>query len=415
MTADGTSEPTPNGTEPSTRPRAATHVLLGLAVLAIGAVVAWLTFSTTEGVGQREAPERSPRLVRVETAQPGRHQVTVTAWGETRPARTLTLRPRVAGRVSEVSPALEAGSVVTAGDTLLQLDRTDHRLALDRARTALTQAEADLELEKGQQAIARREYELLDQQVSDAERALILRKPQLATARADVEAAETDVTDARLALERTAVTGPFDALVRSDSVSVGAEVTTGTDLAELVGIDRWWVELAVPVNALEWLRFPGPDSEGSTVRLRHQGIWPQGVHREGRIVRLLGELEEEGRLARVLVAVDDPLARAQDSDQPRLLLGSFMQGAIEGRTLDAAVALDPDWLRSGSTVWLMGDDDRLVMRDVEVAYRDAERALVTDGLETGDRIVTTQLTTPAEGMPLRVEDEATGGDDTDGD
>lgn len=415
MTADDTSDDTPNGLDRSPRPRAATHALLGLAVLVIGAVVAWLMFNTTEEVGQREAHERAPRLVRVEVAQPDRHQVTVTAWGETRPARTLTLRPRVAGRVAEVSPALEAGSVVARDDTLLQLDRTDYRVALDRARSALTRAEADLRLERGQQAVARREFELLDQQVSDAERALILREPQLATARADVEAAEADVADARLALERTGVTAPFDALVRSESVAVGAEVTTGTDLAELVGIDRWWVELAVPVNALEWLRFPGPDREGSTVQLRYQGVWPQDVHREGRVVRLLGDLEEEGRLARVLVAVDDPLARTDGNDRPRLLLGSFIQAAIAGRTLERAVAVDPDWLRSGNTVWLMDADDRLVMREVAVAYRDAQRALVTSGIEAGDRIVTTQITTPAEGMPLRVEENAAGGDDTDGD
>lgn len=397
------------------RARTATHALLGLALLATGGGVAWLMMGTTADVGQREPPERAARLVEITTAQPGRHEVTITAWGEIRPARSLSLEPRVAGRIAEISPRFEAGNIVTADETLIRLDRTDRQLALERARTALTQAEADLALERGEQAVARREFELLDrEEVSDAERALMLRQPQFERARADVEAAQTDVTDARLALERTMIDAPFDALVRSEDVAIGAEVATGEELARLVGLERWWVELAVPVTALQWLRFPGPNQEGSEVALHYDGVWSPDVQREGRLLRLLGDLEEDGRLARVLVEVDDPLARGASANGPRLLLGGFMQARIRGRALDDAFALDPDWLHGGDTVWLMDANDELVMREVTVAYRDAERALVTGGLAAGDRIVTTRLTTPAEGMPLRVGDETGDTDERDG-
>ncbi|BES70597.1 hypothetical protein RE428_16150 [Marinobacter nanhaiticus D15-8W] len=381
------------------------QVLVCLIVLVLGGGIAWLFLGTADDAGRQQPAERSKRLVEVQVAERQPHTVTVTAWGQVTPSRSLNLTPRVSGRVTELARDFEAGSVLAAGEQLLQLDAQDYELSLTRARSALTQAQADLTLEQGQQAVAQREYELLGEDVSDAERALILRRPQLDTARAVVASAEADLADARLDLQRTEIQTPFEALVLSRDVAEGAEVSTSTTLAELVGVKTWWVELSVPVNALKWLSFPGQGSEGSTVTLRYESVWPSHVTRQGRVVRLLGQLEEGGRMAQVLVAVDDPLARLPgNEDQPRLLLGAYIRGEIQGRTIEGAVALQPEWIHANNTVWLMDENDGLAMRKVDIAYRDAERVLVTEGIEDGDRIVTSQISVVTEGMPLRVQE-----------
>ncbi|WP_165855519.1 efflux RND transporter periplasmic adaptor subunit [Marinobacter sp. JSM 1782161] len=381
------------------------QAVLCLGVLVAGAGIAWLLLGTAEEAGRQPPAERSKRLVEIEVAERRSHQVTVTAWGQVQPSHALTLTPRVSGRVVSLADNFDAGSVLASGESLLQLDPRDYELALTRARSALTQARADLSLEQGQQAVAQREYELLGENVSDAERSLILRRPQLETAQAAVAAAEADLAEARLNLERTGITAPFEAMVLSRAVAEGAEVSTGTTLAELVGVDTWWLELTVPVNALKWVRFPGSDSKGSTVQLRYEGVWPTDVSREGRVVRLLGQLEEGGRMAQVRVAVQDPLARGSgQANQPRLLLGAYVRGEIQGAAVPDAVALQPEWVHSGNIVWLMDDNDELAMRQVTIAYRDGERVLVTDGIEDGDRIVTSQISVVTEGMPLRVQE-----------
>lgn len=381
------------------------QALVCLIVLVLGVGIAWLFLGTADDAGRQRPAERSKRLVEVQVAERQHHTVTVTAWGQVTPSRSLTLTPRVGGRVTEVASDFEAGSVLAAGEPLLQLDARDYELSLTRARSALTQAQADLALEQGQQAVAQREYDLLGEDVSDAERALILRRPQLDTAQAAVASAEADLADARLDLQRTDIQTPFEALVLSRDVAEGAEVSTTTTLAELVGVKTWWVELSVPVNALKWLRFPGPESEGSTVTLRYESVWPSHVTRQGRVVHLLGQLEEGGRMAQVLVAVDDPLAlQSGNEDQPRLLLGAYIRGEIQGHAIEDAVALQPEWIHTNNTVWLMDDNGELAMRKVHIAYRDAERVLVTEGIEDGDRIVTSQISVVSEGMPLRVQE-----------
>ncbi|KAB7627657.1 efflux RND transporter periplasmic adaptor subunit [Alkalilimnicola sp. S0819] len=382
--------------------RRALLTLIPLLVLGGALLIASRLLETSPQAGRRPPPERQARLVQVEPAQRFQERITLTAWGVVKPARELHLRAQLNARVASVADALDPGVRVGAGTVLVQLEQADFRLALANARADLTRAQADLALEMGQQAVARREYELLGSDVSEQERRLMLREPQLASARAAVAAAENRVAEAELALRRTRINAPFPALVVERQAAPGSLVSSGTDLARLVGVERWWVELAVPVNALRWLEFPTANGEpGSRVRLYDQAAWGEGVYREGRLIRLYGGVEEQGRLARLLVEVSDPLA-SQTTDAPPLLLGSFLEARISGRRLDDAIAVDPAWLRGGDRVWVMGPDDRLDMRPVEVLHRGRERVLLRGELRPGERIVTTPISGAAQGMPLRL-------------
>ncbi|MDT8342760.1 MAG: HlyD family efflux transporter periplasmic adaptor subunit, partial [Longimicrobiales bacterium] len=164
------------------------------------------------------------------------------------PARVVELHPRVSGEVVWVSGQLAPGGRLRQGETLLRLDTTDYELALQRLRTHLARAEADLAVEQGNQAIARREFELLGEVVGEADQSLLLRKPQLDAARATVDGVQAEIARAEVELERTTLRVPFNALVRSRAVDVGARVTQSTVLATLVGTDTYWVEAAVPVR-----------------------------------------------------------------------------------------------------------------------------------------------------------------------
>jgi len=52
-------------------------------------------------------------------------------------------------------------------------------------------------------------------------------------------------------------------------------------------------------------------------------------------------------------------------------------------------------------------DGKLEVRTVKVAFKGRRTALVTDGLSPGELIVTTPISAPVDGMPLRV---ASGGE-----
>ncbi|MBX3178111.1 MAG: efflux RND transporter periplasmic adaptor subunit [Candidatus Hydrogenedentes bacterium] len=379
--------------------------LVPVAILAAGAGAVYAMMKTAPQP-QRAPQQRQARLVDVTMADHTSQRLRVEAAGRVLAAREITLNPQVAGEIVEISSALVPGGHFDAGDLIVRIDPADYELAAKMRQAELTQMEARRVLERANQDVARREYEVLGESLNDEEKSLVLREPQLAAAAADVAAARAMLEDAHLDLQRTTVTAPFDAQVVEKFVDRGTRLTTQTPIVRLVGTDVYWVELAVQQGDLPWIALPEGDAPGSPVVLRQPSVWGPDASREGRVIRLLPALTEQGNMARVLVEVHDPLClEPENEDKPRMLVGQFLSAEIEGRVLDHVVVLDRAYLRNGDFVWIMDQEDKLDIRPVDIAYRGVERVLIRGGIEDGERIVTTDIAAVAAGMNLRVAGE----------
>lgn len=366
--------------------------LLCVLVLGVGVFIAVRFVQTRPKPPQRPPAAISP-LVEVMTVQAGPETVVVRVMGNVVPSRQTLIRPEVSGVVREVSPDFLPGATVKAGAPLLRLKDEDFRLAVSARQADLDSAQAALDLELGYQKVARHELELLQKSGKALEDSdLALRKPQLAQARAKVLQAGTALDQARLDLGRTTVTAPFTALVLEKEVDIGSRVGLTDTLATLVDASEYWVEATIPVDRLPWVFLPAKGSPGSSVLVRSQA---SGAQREGRILRLRGDLEDQGRLARVLVSLPRPL---ETSPAP-ILLGEYVRLDIQGRRLEQVVRLPRSALRENDTVWAV-QNGTLDIRPVAVAWRDTETVLVENGLASGDVIVTSELATPIQDMPL---------------
>lgn len=379
--------------------RAAGRVAAPLLILTgAGAVAAYLIATRPEPA--REPPAPRGALVEARTVHRRPHRLDVTAYGTVVPARTLTVRPQVSGRVARVHPHLAPGGRVRAGELLFEIERDEYALAVREARTALGRARARLEVERGRHAVARREWRRFGDAIpaDGAEPALAQRLPQLREARLAVEAAAARLDRARLALDRTRVRAPFDAFVRDESVELGQLVDPGVPVATLVGTRTFWVEVAVPVDRLAVIALPGAgDAEGARATVVHEGT-AGDVVRPGRVVQLRGDLEPNGRMARLLVAIEDPFGAP---GVPPLLVGSFVRVDLEGARVEPLIAVPRAALRDGREVWVYAGG-RLDIRRPEIAWGLPDVVLVRDGLADGDRIVTSRIPAPVEGMRLRL-------------
>lgn len=380
--------------------------LMPVSVLLAGAVVAMLLMQTGPSA-KREPPPRQARLVETQPVVFGTARTRIEAMGTVIPAESVTLQPQVSGEIIAVSDDLEPGGLLRAGDELLRIDPQDYELAVLQRESEVAQAESALRLELGQQAIAKREFELLNETMEEEDRDLVLRKPQLESVRAQLALARASLKKAKLDLQRTRVTAPFNAIVESRPVEVGSRVTMTNTLAMLAGTDTCWVEVSVPVKELQWISVPrGNEATGSRVRISNPAAWGEGVSREGRVIRLAGDLEKEGRMARLIVEADDPFAlKPESSDRPIMLMDSYVSVEIEGRQLEDVAAIAREHLRDGDRLWIMGADDTLEIRKVDIAFRGHDRIFVTQGVEGGERLVVTDLAAPVAGMPLRMKGE----------
>ena len=378
-----------------------------LLILLVGLVLSGVVAATGPKAPRRQ-PQRQARLVEVTPLEVADAQVAVEALATVQPALEVRLQAQVGGQVIYVSPHLIPGGRFAEGDTLLRIDPREYEFAARQRESDLARADQALKLEESQQEIARREYELMADVIDEGDAELVLRGPQLETARAAYDAALAALEQARLNLERTTVVAPMNAIVEDRLVDRGGIVAANTVLATLLGTDACWVEALVAADDLVWIETPQTGgSGGSVARVRQGALWDDGVWREGRVLGRSRSLDEQGRMVRVIVEVPDPFSlRRANVAAPALLMGSFVDVEILGQTIADAVVVDRRYVHDGNRVWLMDKEGNLRIRAIEPVYTGEGHVFVTDGLEAGERLVTSYLSAPVEGMPLRVKGDA---------
>ncbi len=387
------------------------HFFMPLTALACGIVITMYLLKTSPEAKPRKRPPTAT-LVEVKTLVAGPQKTVVQAMGEIIPAREIELKPRVTGEIIGLSDEFLPGGYFSAGQKILQIDPADYELVVEQLESEAEKAESDLLVEMGNQRIAEKELLLLNEKVSAEEQALILRKPQLAKLQATKVSAEARLAKARLDLQRTEILTPFNAVISARNVNVGTRVNESTVLARLVGSDVFWLRLTLPVEQLQWLNIPDSGSEtGASVRIFSQGTNVTDKYRTGKVIRLAASLEEQGRMAQLLVEIEDPLSRLpENKGKAKLLLGSYVRAEIEGIGIPQGITIARAHVHDGNKVWLMDDDGLLEIREIEVAFRNREEVIIHQGLEDGERIVISALSSPITGTPLRLEDNADAGE-----
>jgi RND family efflux transporter MFP subunit len=378
-------------------------------LLAAGGLAAVWFF--TEPTAKRSgASKKTAMLVDVVEVNRGTYRPNIAAQGTVEASKDIVLRPQVGGLIEDLDSSFVPGGQLDKGEQLLRIQQADYRNTLAQRKSELREAQSQLAVEKGRHQAAMAEYERFGEKLPPEKKARVLRKPQLQAAKERVNAARAAVDQAKLDLRRTTVEAPFDARVIRRDINVGSEVAQGDSLGRLIGIDEYWVGVEFPLSKLQWLRFPGKENEGARAKIRNQEAWPAKTHRTGRLFKRVGVLDEDTRMARVLVAVDDPLALDKDSEKPPLTIGEFVEVEIRGKKLQNVMRLDRDYLRQDETVWVM-EDEKLRVKEVDVVVRDEHHAYISEGLTDGAKVVATNISTVVEGAPLRLSSDEEDGSD----
>ena len=379
------------------------NLFISLLVIFLGLGVAtYITHKAPKA--QKRAPVKAIPVVEVQVVEPGDHRIMVPAMGTVVPAREVTLRAQVSGKVLSLHPEFIEGGYIKENAEILRIDPVDYQLTVTLAEAKVKDAESALELAEEETNAAREEWRLLNENTAntnDAPPPLVAKEPQLAAAQAKLKAEQAELKRAELDLSRTSVRAPFNAIVRSKSVEVGSLVTPQDPLAELVGVDEYWIQVSVPVDYLQWISVPNrKGKKGSQVRVVHRS----GYERTGEVVELLGDLETEGRMARILVAVKDPLGLKDSGQSTRpLLIGDYVRVKIEGSPLSQVFRIPRVALRDNDTIWVVGDNSTLDIRPVKIIWRDTETVFLDQGLDPGDRVIVSDLAAPVEGMKIQME------------
>lgn len=354
--------------------------------------------------GPETVPEEKSapaKIVQTISLVPQTRSVAVSAFGSVVPSRKVVIQPQVTGQVIWQNESITTGGKVKKGDELIRIDPKDYELALAEVRANFEQAHFEREVETGRQVIAKREWNELqpDLDMEEVNRSLVLREPHLRRAEALMEKAQNDIAIAELKRSRTVITAPFNAMVVEESVEVGQLLDPGSAICELVGTDEFWIQVTIPFSQLKWVHFPAEGEPGAEAQVILDTGGGDSVPWKGQVIRLLGDLDPLGRMARLLVSVTDPLEiQRQSASKFPLLLGSYVEVKIEAGNLEDTLRIPRAALREGKQIWIVGDDHLLKILPATVLWPEKETVLIANNLEPGDQLIVSDLRVALPGM-----------------
>jgi RND family efflux transporter MFP subunit len=368
-------------------------IILGIIGLTIFGVI---VFKFTKPTSKEVVKEKPRPAVEVMVVSKTNHKVEIRTDGVVESLRETALAAEVQGRVVEISPNFKRGGRVKQGEVLVKLDKADYQSALATAEVAAAEASLALEQERARVEQAQLDWDKLGK--GEPRNPLVLRAPYLKAAEAKLDSAKQQAEKARRDLERTEIVAPFDAGVRAANAEVGAVVALGSMIAELYSSGEIEVRLPLSLEDFGFLhRDVSGNIQGDVVLKGKIGL--KEYEWKAVPVRVDPEIDRKTLSASVVVKV----LASENTEFSLPPVGLFVDVRLEGKALDNVIEIPRRALLDGQRVIVVDDKDKILFRDVRVVRANEMTVMIGEGLEAGERVVLTRLSSPVAGMEVMVE------------
>jgi RND family efflux transporter MFP subunit len=305
-------------------------------------------------------------------------------------ARTQTvLSAEISGSIVSISPKFIAGGVFAKNEILMRIDPTSYTVAVDRAEALLAQRQIEFD---GAQKLRSQGYRA---------------EAELASAAAALASAKADLVNSQRDLERTMIRLPYEGLVLSKNSDLGQFVNPGTQLGVTIATDNAEVRLPLTDQDLAFVDIPNTAEISRTGSADGPDVTLQAMQRgklttwQAKIVRSEGVVDERSRVTYVVAQIEDPYRL--HGDGPSIPIGTFVSAKIAGSNPVDLIRVPRSALRGSDQLLFVTDENTIEIRSVEVLRSDARYTYLLSGARAGERITTTTILAPANGMSVRTE------------
>ncbi|UXU00507.1 efflux RND transporter periplasmic adaptor subunit [Agrobacterium tumefaciens] len=322
--------------------------------------------------------------------------------GRVEAANSVDILARVPGFIQQRT--FQEGQMVTIGQPLYVIEQDGYQLALDDAQA--TRDAAQSSLVNAEQSLSRN-LSLARGSVSQA----VLEQSQAArdSAAASLRSADVKVSQARLNLSYTKISSPIQGRIGVSHVSVGGFVANATTvLARVVQMDPIRVVFSISDRSILDLRAAagGVSKEElarhfkTSLRLSNGQIYIQ----TGEIEFLDNQVDMQTGTLAVRALFSNPDALLVPNQFVTVVV---TEGAPVMKPVVPQEVVQQD--QEGKYVLVAGAGDRAELRRIKADNEISGNWIVEEGLAGGERLITGNLQSVAEGMPLKVMPGDTGG------
>ena len=346
-------------------------------------LAAALIAATVAGCNKTSPPLAEARPVRTIIIEHGAEGEIVSLTGHIRPKDQVSLAFRLDGRMIE--RPVHVGDVLKPGQVVARLDPQIQDNALRSAEANLASLEATMT--QARLTFGRQQQLIKDGWTTRANFDEVQQK--LLSAEAEVDSAQAQVRTAREQQSYTVLSAD----------SPGAVTATGAEPGEVVHAGQTIVQLArqggldAVFDVPEQLIRNNPPDTQVDIALTND---PQ-VKATGRVREVSPQADAATRTFQVKVGITDPPAAMKLGDT---VVGRVQLTAPPGVEVPASALTETD---GHPAVWVVNPKSETVsLRDVEVLRYDPAVIVISQGLETGDVVVTAGVQTLRPGQKVRV-------------
>jgi membrane fusion protein, multidrug efflux system len=353
----------------------------------------------SSGCAKKPAPPPAKPAVSIVKLRATPVSLTTELPGRVSAYRIAEVRPQVNGVI--LKRLFKEGELVAARQQLYQIDPAPYQAALASARATLAHARASVTAAKltAERYRALAEVHAISRQDYDNAVATLEQDE------ADVASGEASVHSAEINLAYTRVYSPISGRTGRSSVTEGALVTASqaTSLVSVTQLDPVYVDLTQPSGTI--VRLKRELAAGQIRRVDANEAPAQLVLEDG------SSYERSGTLQFSEVTVDQgtgsvTLRAIFPNPQALLLPGMFVRATIEeGVREDAVLAPEQGITHAAdgsATALVVGTDDKVEKRNVELDRALGEQWVVTKGLSAGDRLIVAGLQRVKPGIQVAV-------------
>ncbi len=376
------------------------RVLMPIGIL-LGSIVISVVLIRNPTRVSESAPEIIPISVRVAEVQSESVQLFIESQGKAQAARQASLSSNVQGPVAWVSPSLEAGAYVKAGEPLLRLELADFETAVTRSRASYEQASAEAafataDLARITELAAKRLAS--ESELQNAERAATVASARLADAEATLKQSELDA-------ERSILRAPFNAVVASRDVELGQFVNRAQSVAVLFDADSVDVRVPLAIRQLGYLDVPmgfrGEFDSAQAPQVELTGSYGGKQYTwEGKLLRTEATIDPNSNTVQSIIRIEQPSADRGGESIP-LPIGLFVEARIAGKLVEDIISLPRSVIRNNSQVLVVDAENKMYYRDVDIYRLEQDRVLISGGLLPGEKICTSPIQAVVDGMSVR--------------
>ena len=352
------------------------RLVLIIALLVVGAAAVLADTRWWGSSISRPAAHGSGPSIPVVTDKARRADVPIflTGLGTVQAFNSVLIKSRVDGQIVKIG--FDEGKDVRAGDLLIQIDPAPFEAVLAQAEANKLKDQAQLDnvrLDLARYTNLAKTFAVTTQQV-DTTRALV------AQTEASIKADQALIDTAQVQLNYSTIRSPIDGRVGTRLVDAGNIVRT-TDATGIVSINQIhpiFVSFALPSDSLPQLR-AAKDGE----------VMVTALDRDGRVLAtgVLAVIDNQINPASGTINYKAKFDNADDALWP----GQFVNLRIQLATRRNVIAVPVTAVQQGPDgpyAFVVGDDGVAQKRPLKVGVLNKTTAIIDEGLQPGEQVVT---------------------------